>query len=303
MSGVGGSRLHGWRLALTVTGAYTLLFTWRFARPLLDGTLLAESDLYEYYLPVFLAPITTWSSYEFAGLPAFADPGDSVWYPPHFLFARVTGSWTGLTISAHVLASSFMFASVYKITRSRARGRRGGPRAWTVGRPWSNACPTWPRSTPWPGCPCCWPSREVRTTPPPGSLGSRGRGGSRLLLPGGPSPAGPLRLLPVRRVPTVLRGGGWDGDLLASVKTVPLVEASWYMVRQAAGFGQFVSHANSWSEMWLALFPTVLHEGREAPTYFGLATLLLGVGDGTPGWRGSRSSYRCRTTSASRRAT
>ena len=99
------------------------------------------------------------------------------------------------------------------------------------------------------------------------------------------------------------------GGLLASVKTVPLVEASWYMARQAVGFGQFVSHANSWSEMWLALFPTVLHEGREVPTYLGLATLmlaavavvttrrqwrvgfwlaaglatrLLGVGDGTP---------------------
>ena len=132
-----------------------------FARPLLDGTLLAESDLYEYYLPVFLAPITTWSSYEFAGLPVFADPGDSVWYPPHFLFARVIGSWTGLAISAHALASSFMFAYVYKITRSRAGAAVAGL-ALGLSEAMVERLPHMATlHVLWPGYPCCcWPSRR-----------------------------------------------------------------------------------------------------------------------------------------------
>src|SRR5712691_7781485 len=90
--------------ALVVVACYSLLFAWLFSGALLRDSYLAESDLYEYYLPIFLAPITTWSSFEFSGLPAFADPGDFTTYPPHYLFARVIGSWTAFVISAFVLA-------------------------------------------------------------------------------------------------------------------------------------------------------------------------------------------------------
>src|SRR5258705_9572851 len=105
--------------ALLVFAGYWLWFAWLFSGPLLRNAYTAESDLYEYYLPIFLAPITTWSSFEFSGLPAFADPGDFVWYPLHFLFARIIGSWTGLIVSAFVLAASFTYAYVYRITRSK----------------------------------------------------------------------------------------------------------------------------------------------------------------------------------------
>src|SRR3954447_24673854 len=88
--------------AFIVVAAYTLLFTWMCAPAILAHRYLSESDLYEYFLPVFLAPITTWSNFEFAGLPAFADPGDFSFYPPHFLFARVVGSWTGLIVCGFV---------------------------------------------------------------------------------------------------------------------------------------------------------------------------------------------------------
>src|SRR5438093_3889642 len=96
--------------ALAVVAAYTLLFTWLFAYPIVSHRYLTESDLYEYYLPIFLAPITTWSVFEFSGLPAFADPGDFISYPPHFLFARVIGSWTGFIVSALVMAACFTYA-------------------------------------------------------------------------------------------------------------------------------------------------------------------------------------------------
>ena len=81
-----------------------------FADPIITRRLFSESDLFDYFLPIFLAPITTWSSWEFSGLPAFADPGDFVWYPPHFFFARVAGSWNGFVISAFVLAAAFSYA-------------------------------------------------------------------------------------------------------------------------------------------------------------------------------------------------
>ena len=104
--------------ALVVAG-FTLLFGWLYARPVIEGSFLAESDLYEYYLPVFLSPITIWSSFEFSGMPVFADPQDTAFYPIHFFFARIVGSWTAFVVSAFVMASCFMYAYVYSLTRSR----------------------------------------------------------------------------------------------------------------------------------------------------------------------------------------
>ena len=112
--------------ALIVVGCYTAFFSRIWAEPLFHGAVLAESDLFEYYLPIFLAPITTWSGYEFSGLPAFADPGDFTLYPLHFLFARVIGSWAWLGVSAYILASCFTYAYVYRLTRSRSAAAFGG---------------------------------------------------------------------------------------------------------------------------------------------------------------------------------
>ena len=67
------------------------------------------------------------------------------------------------------------------------------------------------------------------------------------------------------------------GALLTSIKALPFVEASFYMARQEVNFGQFVSHANSPAQMLSMLYPTILHEGREAPTYVGLVTLGLAL--------------------------
>ena len=64
---------------------------------------------------------------------------------------------------------------------------------------------------------------------------------------------------------------------LASVKAIPLVEASAVMTRQEVNVGQFVGHGNTPPELLSILFPTILHDGREAPTYVGLTTLALAI--------------------------
>jgi hypothetical protein len=57
---------------------------------------------------------------------AFADPGDFSLYPTHFLFARVLHSWTGFIVSAFVMAGVFMYAYVYRVTRSRTAAAFAG---------------------------------------------------------------------------------------------------------------------------------------------------------------------------------
>ncbi len=51
---------------------------WYWSRLFTGPGVLAPSDLYEQFLPVFLSPILKWSSSEFAGLPAAADPQSAV---------------------------------------------------------------------------------------------------------------------------------------------------------------------------------------------------------------------------------
>src|SRR5688572_10684448 len=109
---------HQLRHAAIVFGAYTALFAWLFARPVLvDRGYMAETDLYEAFLPVLLSPLTTGSSLEFGGAPVFADPGEATPYPLHFLFARVLPSWTAFIASAFVIAARGAYAYVFSLTR------------------------------------------------------------------------------------------------------------------------------------------------------------------------------------------
>jgi hypothetical protein len=70
------------------------------------------------------------------------------------------------------------------------------------------------------------------------------------------------------------------GALMTAVKSIPVLEASQYTARQDTSFSQFAGHANSPAQMLSIVFPGIVHEGREAPTYVGLATLLLAVAGG-----------------------
>ena len=289
--------IHG----LLVVAAYTALFTLVFARPIVTHGYLADSDLYEYYLPIFLAPITRWSTFEFSGLPAFADPGDFTLYPTHFLFARVIGSWTGFIISAFVLAAVFTYAYVYRMTGSRAAAAFAG-----LAYPLSE---TMIERIPHLGILNCFAWLPLILLAIEGVRGEHrlrwivigAIGVACAFLAGHPQPAvytvyfTALYAL-VGGLAERLDGRYWASVVamfvlsgaLASVKAIPLVEASAVMTRQEVNLGQFIGHGNTPPELLSTLFPTILHDGREAPTYVGLTTIafaLIGLTRFRRNWR------------------
>ncbi len=274
--------------AFVVVFAFGIVFTWLFAQPIITHQYPSESDLYEYYLPIFLAPITTWSSFEFSGLPAFADPGDFSSYPPHFFFARVVGSWTGFIISAFVLAAAFTYAYVYRITRSRTAAAFAGL-AYGMSEAMVERLPHL-------GTMHCFAWLPLILLAIEGLRGDHRRrwiaiggfGVAAAFLSGHPQPAvytvyftalyalvGAIAERADRRYYLSVAAMYFAGGLLASIKAIPLVEASFQMARQAVNMGQFTGHGNTPAQMLSVLFPTILHEGREAPTYVGLATLVF----------------------------
>ena len=274
--------------AFLVVSAFTVVFTWMFAQPILANRYLSESDLYEYYLPIFLAPITTWSSFEFSGLPAFADPGDFISYPPHFFFARIVGSWTGFIVSAFVLAASFTYAYVYRITRSRTAGAFAGL-AYGMSEAMVERLPHLGTLHCFAWLPLVLLAIEgLRGTHRGRWIAIGGLGVAAAFLSGHPQPAvytvyftalyalvGGLAERAALRYYVSVAAVYFVGGLLASIKAIPLVEASFMMARQVVNLAQFTSHGNTPAQMLSALFPTILHEGREAPTYVGLATLVF----------------------------
>jgi hypothetical protein len=289
-----------WRAAVhagAVVAGYTALFAWLFAYAPLHAQYLSESDLFEYYLPIFLAPVTLWSPYEFSGLPAFADPGDFTLYPA-YVVARLAGSWTALVASAFVLAAVFTYAYVYRLTRSWRAAAFAGL-AYGLSEAMLERTPHLGTLHAFAWLPLILLAIEELDGP------ARRRwaavGGLAIgccILAGHPQPAvytsyAALAYAAVR---------GWRlrdrsryyitvvamfalGGALASAKLLPLVEASFLMARQVVNFGQFAAHSNSPAQMLSALFPTVLHEGREAPTYVGLSTLMLAMLGAATAWR------------------
>ncbi len=276
------------RHAAMVAGGFTLLFCWVFARPLLDGSYLSESDLYDYYLPVFLAPPAIWSGFEFAGMPAFADPENSTFYPLHVLFAA-TGSWTAYIMSAYVLAACFMYAYVYVHTRS-VRGALLSGLAYALSEAMLErmAHPTIVHAIAW--LPLILLAIDrVRLEHRRWTWAAIGAvAAANALLAGHPQ-------LPVYmaylcgayalagavadrwRLPALAAGAGMavGAAMLAAVILLPLAEISRYMARQSLDFTEFVSYSNSPAEMLSTIFPAITHIGREAPTYVGLGVLML----------------------------
>lgn len=278
------------RHAAAVVGAYTLLFTWVWARPLVENGYLAGTDLFDYYLPIFFSPITFWSTYELSGLPAFADSQNAYFYPPNLLFARLLPSWTAYIVSAYVLAASFTYAYVYNRTRSVVAAACAGL-AYGLSESMMERVDhlTIVHTTAW--LPLLvlaldrlrggWHSGWV-------AAGAFAVGSS--FLAGHTQPA--IYIVYVCAL-YALVGGVYAragvkyyaavfvlfalGGLLAAISLVPLYEASGQVVRQAIGFGQFVSHSNTPAQMLSALVPQIAHEGREAPTYVGLATLVFAL--------------------------
>ena len=273
-----------------VIAAFAAFFCWAFARPLLDGLYLVQSDLYEQYLPAFLSPITTWSVYEFAGFAAFADPQDTVWYLPS-LVLRSVHAWTALAISAYVLGAAFVYAYVFRLTRSHAAAAFSGL-AFALSEAMIERLGHFATLHVFVWLPLVLLAiesiLESRSTwwIVVGALAL-----SQSFLAGHPQPAlsawycaaayaavGGWREHGTRRVYSSVAVMFVLGLLLVSIKLVPVVEASALAAREPVGFGQFTSFSNSPAEMLSVLFSSIAHEGREAPTYVGLSVLALAIG-------------------------
>lgn len=278
------------RHALLVCGAFTLLFVWLYATPILEGSFLAESDMYEQFLPVFLSPITTWSAFEFGGMPAFADPQDTAFYPVHFLFARIVGSWTGFVVAAFVMAACFSYAYVYSLTRSRTAAAFSGL-AFGLSEAMMEriAHVTTLHAIAW--MPLMLLAIDRLRGPRPAPWVVIGAAAIACIILGG-HPQVVLYIMYACGL-YALSGGlieraNWRyylrltaaltlGVALTAIKAIPLAETTALTARQAMDFGAFVSHANTPAQMLSMLFPAIVHEGREAPTYVGLATLVLAM--------------------------
>jgi hypothetical protein len=276
------------RHAAIVIGAFTALIGWLFARPLIDNGYIAETDIYEQFLPQFLAPATIWSSFEFGGTPAFADPGEATPYPLYWLFARVIPSWTAYLASAYVVAATGTYAYVYSHTRSRLAAACAaiayGLSEALIERIAHVAIV---HAMAWLPIIALAVDR-LRGENWKGWLAIGAIAMANCFLAGQPQiflyavyaialyglAGGIVERAPLRYYAAGL-GLAMVGVMLAGVKALPGLEASTYTSRQIMNFGQFVSHSNTPDQMLSLILPAVVHEGREAPTYVGLLTLLF----------------------------
>jgi len=277
--------------SVLVLAAPVGLFGWLFARFLLNDLYLVDSDLYELFLPVFLAPIRLWSSFEYSGLPVFADPGDYAFYPPNLLFGRLFQSWTLLIASAYVIAAWATYAYVYALTRSVPAAALAAT-AYSLSEAMME------------GVAHLGILHAIAWVPLLALAVDRVRGPRAHVWIAIGSFALACSLLAGHAQPTLyalycLGGYGLAGLLversgrraylhtaamfvlgiaIAAVKVLPSLEASTLTARQDMSFERFVSRALTLPQSLSALFPTLQHgDARETPTYVGIATLLFAV--------------------------
>ena len=272
---------------LAAVAGFALLFAWLLAYAPLHHGYLAESDLYEFFLPTFLAPITQWSPFEFGGMPAFADPGDPSFYPFHLL-ARVLGSWPLVFIAAGTVAFAGMYAYVFALTESIAAALVAGlayglsealmERFAHVGL--LETMGWFP-----------WIALAIDRARGPRPWRWMALGGAFIgcaFLAGNPQTFlyGAYVLAAYAIVGALVDRPGWRGLvatlgmgpislLIAAIKLLPVLEASNYTAREFVSLGAFLGHSNTPAQTLSIFFPTILHEGREAPTYVGIAALVF----------------------------
>lgn len=104
---------------------FLLLFTAFFSPVLIPQKILSPGDGLSYYLPNFFSPFTLWEPLLMGGYPIFADPQAATFYPVSIL-VRAFGSYNFFIILAYVLGSSFLYAYVYSVTKSRFAGLTAG---------------------------------------------------------------------------------------------------------------------------------------------------------------------------------
>ncbi len=301
MSGVaraGGDRVgRAWRSPRALSGWIALgallaaAQIWFWLRLFTTDGFLAHSDLYEQFLPVFLSPIARWSSTEFAGLPVFADPQNTTWYPLHLLFSRVIGSWSWYVVSAYLVAALGAAAYAWSITRSRVAAVLAGL-AW----PWSEAlADLFPHLAmlhgfawlPW----VLFGVEQVVRAPTGPWVALTAFSYACLAISGHPQVsvyctyligfytavlwlAESRRLRPLAALAAAFVLGG----ALGAIQVVPTMDVAGWIARDQVNFSQFAgSFAKKPHELLTVVIPQFCHERREAPSYVGLLPLWLAV--------------------------
>ena len=285
----------------TVVALPVLAQAWYWSRLFTEPGFLAHSDLYEYFLPAFLSPMTTWSPAEFAGMAVYSDPQIGMWYPVQLL-ARAVGSWSLYVLSVYVIAGTGASAYAWQISRSRTAAILAGL-AW----PWSEffveGFPhlAWVHAFAWFPWVLFGLERVAETRSPRWAVA-----GAMFVacfgLTGQPQAAVYCGYATAIYTFFLWRSHGGDrpllamfagvflgGAALAAVGLVPLVEISSWIARDHVGFSQF---ANSFMkqphELMASIMPQFCHERRETPQYVGVLTLWLAFGAvaaSAPGWR------------------
>jgi hypothetical protein len=279
--------------------AFVALFVWLFARFFLRPLYLAESDLYENGLPIFLSPIWKWSSFEFSGLPVLADPANFDFYLPNVIFRDVLHSWTAVVMSAPLLAALFTYAYVFSTTGSILAATYSGL-AYGLSEEMLERLRHINHMHAIAWLPLIVLSLDrVRGDHPRRWIALGAFAVGSCILSGHPQPAvyvmysaGLYALVgifiesrtatpdPVSRFVRHLVATSALfalGIVLAAVKELPLIEARTLVVRsEGITFQRFVGPSLTWPQMFTFVFPTILHQPiTELPTYVGLATLLL----------------------------
>jgi hypothetical protein len=98
---------------------FCFIYIGLFLPRILDGSANIAGDVFAYYLPIFLTPRSLWTNLLYSGSPTFADPQFQLWYPLNRLCSLFPHTWEVFIISAYILASSFTYGYVYRLTRSR----------------------------------------------------------------------------------------------------------------------------------------------------------------------------------------
>jgi len=282
--------------------AFTALFTWLFARFFLRPLYLAESDLYENGLPIFLSPIWKWSSFEFNGLPVLADPANFNFYLPNVVLGELVKSWTAVVMSGPLLAACFTYAYVFMLTRSKTAAAFSAL-AYGLSEEMLERLRHINHVHVIAWLPLIVLSldrlRLSRHSWRWVAIGAFAVG--NCILAGHPQPAlyvmycvGLYALIGITadrdpgsgiadprtwRVVAMTSALFALGILLSAVKVLPLVEARTLVVRsEGLTFARFVGPSLTAPQAFSFVLPTVLHgPTTELPTYVGIATLLLAL--------------------------
>ena len=288
--------------------ALTVLFVWLFARFFVGHLYLAESDLYENGLPIFLSPIWKWSSFEFVGLPVLADPANFNFYLPNVLFGELLRSWTAVVMSGPLLAACFTYAYVFSVTRSRTAAVFSALAyglseemlerlrhinhvhviAWLPLIVLALDRLRGPHTLRWVAIGALAVGSCILAGHPQPALYVMYCAGLYalvgVLVEPRTSNLEPLRSIAATAAMFAI------GILLSAVKALPLIEARTLVVRSSGlTFERFVGPSLTWPQSFSFLFPTILHSPTtELPTYIGIATLLaafIGIARLGTNWR------------------